>query len=184
MIDPDPLYERFKDFLRAELETAERSHAAEVKRLDAVHAGEIERWKANNAIALAQMQVGIASLNATIGFATAGLRGLFLLNGGGAIGLLTFAGNVLTKSPQAALLAAGLSGTMDWFVCGLVASIAANFFAYLTQDLLSNLMASGAEKSSLAATRLKLTTVVMGAISLGCFLAGALIGASALGTVP
>ena len=184
MPDPDPLYERFKDFLRAELETAERSHAAEVKRLDAVHAGEMERWKANNAIDLARMQIGIASLNATIGFATAGLRGLFLLNGGGAIGLLTFVGNVLVKSPQVGPLAAGLSGTMDWFVYGLAASIVANFFAYLTQDRLSNLMASGATESSLAATLFKWATLVAGAISLFCFLAGARYGAAALGPAP
>jgi hypothetical protein len=169
--------QQLKSVQREELNAAERQHVVNMEHWKAQNVTDLEQFKAN-------IQQGVAGFNATVSFAMAGLRGLFLLNGGGAIGSLTLVGNLLIKTPPSITIVSKLSSTMCWFVCGLATAILATFLAYLTQDQFANLMASGARKSTYSATILKYSTIFVSATSLVCFFIGAILGAAAVKVTP
>lgn len=109
------------------------------------------------------------SMRAAVDFALAGIRGMYLLNGGAVIAILTFMGNVkMFSSTQIAL-----ANSIIWFVLGLISVMVCTVFSYLGQ----NQITKGAPAGEGWLTN---TAIAMGALSIVFFGAGALIAAAGL----
>jgi len=109
--------------------------------LDALEKGastSSEIRKLQHESALAQYKAGqdqsIAMFNAVIGFAQAALKTSLIVNGAAAIALLTFIGNIWTKT-QTANVAHSLSSALVFFCVGTLAAAVSTVTTYITQGL-------------------------------------------------
>jgi hypothetical protein len=85
---------------------------------------------------LAQYKAGrdqsLAMFNSVIGFAQVALKTSLLVNGAASIALLTFIGNIWTKT-QTAAVAKALSSSLALFAVGALAAALATVTTYITQ---------------------------------------------------
>ena len=80
------------------------------------------------------------SFSAVIDFVTLSIKSLLLFNGGAIIALLTFYGNVLSKSDTAKLISAhNLSNAIGFYIIGVGAGLLCSMSAYFTQVLFTEL---------------------------------------------
>lgn len=78
----------------------------------------------------------VENLKGAITLAVEGMRSLILVNGGAAIGILTFYGNVLSKNPQAILLNQwALQVSLASFGFGVLAALLCSLCAYIAQRI-------------------------------------------------
>lgn len=148
-----------------------------------------EQWKAQQALNLERYRAEVenerAMQRAAVDFALLTLRTLILLNGGAAIGSMTYLGNIWAKAaPQAAAGAALAAPGMFAFIGGLVAGALAAGAAYIAQILFVE-MDHSTGRGSPASTWGGLTrwgAVVLAALSVGAFCYGAWIMVGAFQT--
>ena len=114
-------------------------------------------------------------LRAVIDFASMTIRSLILVNGGAAIGILTFLGNLWTKDAALAKASAiaigpGLSG----FIVGLVFALFTSASAYLAQVAVSEFSREGDRPASKRwGNRIRVVAICCAIISVASFVFGA-----------
>lgn len=114
-------------------EEAGLSHA-EATRLE--YQGKLTEYRAREDSRLAQYRADVDGslemFKAVIHFAGAALKTLFWLNGGAAVAMLAFLGNIWSKSPHS-VIASGITKSLWFFCVGIVVSVICYGFAYLCQ---------------------------------------------------
>jgi hypothetical protein len=73
-----------------------------------------------------------ASNEAAVKEATFVVRTLVLINGGAAISILTFAGNLASKSQQASTQIVGIANGLNWLTFGVITATVSAGLSYLT----------------------------------------------------
>jgi hypothetical protein len=130
-------------------------------------------------------------LRFSVEYAQAGIKSLFLANGGGILALLTFAGNAAKIAEPRALF-----WSFVWFGLGCAAALVIYIAGYLSQahvmqsEYMRSMQATAflleveaeydpdeSDKRSVAAERIGMTCAVL---SLGLFVMGALVGLDAI----
>jgi hypothetical protein len=124
-----------------------------------------------------------ASFRATIEFALLVIRSLVLVNGGAAIGVITYLGHLWSKTPESALASAMVvQHGLYAFVAGLALALLTAGCSYIAQALYSELDRHGGKTSPAASkgNRWRYAGVACAALSLGAFIAGAYLSAQAV----
>ena len=101
-----------------------------------------------------------------------------LINGGGAVAVLTFFGNVLVKAPVPALDVAHIVCGLKWFCVGLVAATLSCIVGYYVQIRWGALLPASVtdDNQELAFNRhtelITIGAILLSLASLGCFFMG------------
>jgi hypothetical protein len=92
-----------------------------------------EQWRADISKARYQTQLdwSLESFKALIQFALAAIRGVVLINGGAAVAILAFLGNIWSKDPASHAAAIALAGPLKLFLSGVGMGVASAGAAYL-----------------------------------------------------
>jgi hypothetical protein len=139
-----------------------------------------EHWKAEQALNLeayrADAGTKMVLQRAAIDFALLTLRTLILLNGGAAIGSMTYLGNICAKAaPQAAISASLAAPGMIAFIVGLVTGTLSAGAAYIAQILFVELLptAGGYKMAAKCGNWARIVAVILAGASVSAFCYGA-----------
>lgn len=117
----------------------------------------------------------LESFKAIIQFALAAARGIVLANGGAAIAILAFLGNIWSKEPRAHDVARDISLSLKLFLIGIAAGVGVLAAAYMAQSFFTVYR----NKTGLAFQAVGLVLAIGG---LAMFIVGALDAANVFAT--
>jgi hypothetical protein len=108
-------------------------------------------------------------------FAGITIRSLILVNGGAIIGILTFLGHLWNRdSPAAKATAQGISPALSWLIAGLTLALLTAGASYISQVLFSEWRDANNQVIPTPGNVARFVAVGCAAISLACFIMGAL----------
>jgi hypothetical protein len=167
MDDPARDLERFKAQLQSELERYKVTLQAQQNQW-------LESIETNRHAWISGREDDRILVRAVIEFSSMTIRSLILVNGGAAIGILTFLGNLWNKdAPIAKASAIAIGPGLAGFIVGLSCALLTSGFAYLTQVAFSELSREGNNPARKWGNRLRVVAIIMALCSLVSFLLGA-----------
>lgn len=143
------------------------SHAEEAK---LEYQGKLAEYQAREGSRLAQYRANVDSslemFKAVIHFAGTTLKMLFWLNGGAAVAMLAFLGNIWSKCPSS-VIASGIIKALWFFCLGIVISVICCGFSYFCQVCFTEI-----SKHQWLGSILRITAVLCGCGTIWFFLRG------------
>ena len=143
------------------------SYAEEVK---LEYQGKLVKYQARKDSNLAQYRANVDSslemFKAVIHFAGTTLKMLFWLNGGAAVAMLAFLGNIWSKCPSS-VIASGIIKALWFFCLGIVVSVICCGFSYFCQVCFTEI-----SKPQWLGSILRITVVLCGCGTIWFFLRG------------
>ena len=118
----------------------------------------------------------IENLKGAISLAIEGLKALILINGGAAIGILTFYGNTLKDGNNLHIAKCTISTALNTFGFGVGSAIFAFILAYLSQ-----LISATAQSPNTAEIGLRYASIALATSSAACFIWGVCLAGISFG---
>ncbi len=129
-----------------------------------------------------QTEVWVASVNATVTFAGAAIKGLLLINGGAAVAILAFLGHLAATPGTNPAQLETLGPALLAFGWGTLAGAMTAGSAYLSQICFSEVSKSGSRPVRVAGEIFRLTAVALASFGYGVFIYGLYTAVSAFQT--
>jgi hypothetical protein len=80
-----------------------------------------------------EKEIRVERIKAVIQFALAAIQGVILVNGGAAVAILAFLGNIWQKDNSLHPMALAITWPLELFLCGVTAGVATAAMGYLAQ---------------------------------------------------
>lgn len=118
----------------------------------------------------------VEMLNGIKGFATLSIKSLLFFNGGAVLALMTFLGNVLTKSSVVRFQVISFEDALFWFSAGIASALLCSMIAYIAQVVVYEAEGSYV----IIGYGLRITGVFLAILSFVCFCFGSFTAIDAL----